>query len=66
MVFAFLVFDIVFRLVLIEARVARKRDPCIAPLNGEVEMRTVEDSNAKANTTSISRMSNLLLPTITL
>jgi hypothetical protein len=66
MVFAFLVFDIVFRLVLIEACVARKRDPCIAPLNGEVEMRTVEDSNVKANTTSISRMSNLLLPTITL
>jgi MFS family permease len=53
MVFAFLVFDIISRLVLIEARVAKKRDPCIAPFDGEVEMRTVEDSNAKANTTSI-------------
>jgi len=81
MVFAFLVFDIVFRLVLTEARVPRKRDPCIAPLDGEVEMRTVEDSNAKANTTSIiatdaavpqprnqkrRRMSNLLPPAVTL
>ena len=66
MVFTFLVFGIVFGRVLVEARVARKREPCIAPLNGEVEMKTVEDSNAKANTTSISRISNLLPPTITL
>lgn len=49
MVFAFLVFDIAFRLVFIEARVERKWDPYIAPLDGELEMRTVEDSN----TTSI-------------
>lgn len=47
MVFAFLIFDIASRLVLIDARVARKRDPCIAPLNGEVEMRTMEDPNTK-------------------
>jgi len=66
MVFTFLVFGIVFGRVLVEARVARKREPCIAPLNGEVEMKTVEDSNAKANTASISRISNLLPPTITL
>jgi hypothetical protein len=81
MVLAFLVFDIVFRLVLIEARAAKKQDPCIAPLDGEVEVRTMEGSNAKANTTSIiasdatvpqpqnqkrCRMSNLLPPTVTL
>jgi MFS family permease len=81
MVFAFLFFDIVFRLVLIEARVARKWDPSIAPLDGEVEMRAIENSKPEANMTSTvvmdtascsphdqkrGRMSNLLPSTITI
>jgi MFS family permease len=52
MVFAFIVFDILFRLVLVEARVARQWDPCIIPLDGELELRAVEKSEFQENKSS--------------
>jgi MFS family permease len=52
-VFAFLIFDIAFRLALVEARIARQWDPSIVPLDGEeVEMRAAENSKAEAHMTS--------------
>lgn len=52
MLFAFIVFDILFRLVLVEARVARQWDPCIIPRDGELELRAVENSEFQENTSS--------------
>lgn len=52
LVFAFLAFDIVFRLVLIEARVARKWDPAVAPLDGAANMGASEDSKLELNATA--------------
>ena len=81
LVFAFPVFDILFRPALIEARVARKWDSTTAPLDSEVEMRDEESSKREADVTPIvaadaafcsphdqkrGRIANLLPPTVTL